>query len=166
MNQFIYIGLTLLGGFLAWKFGIKKEEEKTANRAKVPDKVLSWEPEVANAAAQFDVPKSIAMSVMWTESAGNSNAVGSAGEKGLFQLKKIAVKDLKLRGFGKFPNFETKPEENIKAGVAYLKLQKENTGNWYDAVKAYNQGFQGMKDNPKKAQNYLDKIKQKEEFFS
>lgn len=158
------IVFAILAG-LAWLFKEKNKEEKQLNNSKIPESVRQWEPEVTAAAKEFNVPKTVAMAVLWQESAGNPNARGSSGEVGLMQLKEIAVKDLQLRKFGKFDGWKNNPEQNIRAGTAYLALQKENTGNWFEAVKAYNQGFKGKDQNPVKANNYLKEVKAKEKFF-
>lgn len=161
----LWIVAAAILGVLAWIFGKKISQERAVNRAKVPEAVLQWETEVIAAAKEFDVPSTIAMAVLWTESVGNKNARGSSGEYGLMQLKEIAIRDLQLNGFGTFDGWRTDAAQNIRAGVAYLKLQYRRTGDWFKAVKAYNQGYQGAKDNPQLAQNYLDKVRNKEQFF-
>lgn len=165
MGNLIWIILIALAGVLAYLFGEKTKEEKKVNSAKVPNSVKQWEPLVFEASKEFEVPFSIAQAVLWQESAGKENARGSAGEIGLMQLKEIAVKDLKLQGFGRFPGWDKNSEQNIRAGVAFLALQKKRTGDWFDAVKAYNQGFEGMKENPELANEYLNEVKAKEKFF-
>ena len=150
---------------IAYLFAEKRKEEIKLNTAKIPEQVRQWESLVVAASREFDVPATIAMSVLWVESAGSANARGSAGEIGLMQLKKIAVNDLAIQGFGKFTGWQTDPQQNIRAGVAYLRLQYNRTGNWFDAVEAYNQGFEGRKKNPEKAQAYLNEVREKEKFF-
>lgn len=165
LEDMIYLIVAGIIAVLVYIFGTKQQQESIINRAKIPAAVIQWETEVRAAAKEFGVPVSIALSVLWVESAGNPQARGSSGERGLMQLKEIAVKDLQLQGFGTFPNWETDPAQNIRAGVAFLALQYRRTGNWYEAVKAYNQGYAGKDQNPGLAADYLNKVRQKEQFF-
>lgn len=151
-------------------YGTKKNQEVKANAAKVPKEVKKWKDEINIFAAKYDVPADIAYSVLWHESAGNVNALGSAGEIGLMQLKPIAVTDVQVSN----PNdikvnitgWRENPVKNIEVGVAFLRLMFERTGNWQEALRAYNQGKKGKEENPKKADNYLSAIQEKRKFFT
>lgn len=165
MTGIAYLVAAGIAGFLAWMFGKKNTQQQEINRAKVPDAVLQWEPQVFAAAREFNVPVTILWAMLWQESGGNALARGSAGEIGLMQLKEIAVKDVRLRGYGKFENWKRDPETNIRAGAAFLHLQQERTGSWLKAVKAYNQGYQGAQERPELANQYLEAVRQKEKFF-
>lgn len=145
--------------------GGEKVKEKQENVKMIPGRVGQWTKTVRKYANKYNIPFPVAMAVMWVESAGDPSARGSAGERGLYQLKEIAVKDLKLQGYGNFKFYETLPEENIEAGIAYLDLQRKRTGNMSDAIKAYNQGFAGMKKNPGLANEYLQKVEERKKFF-
>lgn len=122
--QLIYIFVvSIIGLFAVWK-GVKTSQKKM-NRSKIPGSVLKWSEDVKTASREFNVPFDIALSVLWQESGGRPEAVGSANEKGLMQLKPIAVKDLQLEKFGSFTGWERKPKQNIRAGTAFLALQKK-----------------------------------------
>lgn len=151
--------------FVSAYFATKKvREEKQLNKAKIPKPVRDWRPVVRRASDEFDVPYNYAHAILWKESLGDPGARGGAGEIGLMQLKPIAVKDVQ-QVKGDFSGWKHDPEQNIRAGVAYLKRQFERTGDWREAIKAYNQGFAGMKENPHKATAYLEDIEQKAKFF-
>lgn len=160
-----YLVVAAVVGFLAWMFGKKEEQQREINRAKVPEAVLQWEPQIFNAAKEFNVPVTILWAMLWQESGGHPLARGSAGEIGLMQLKEIAIRDLRLQGYGDFPGWKTDPETNIRAGAAFLALQESRTGNWMKAVKAYNQGHQGAQEYPERANEYLQAVREKEQFF-
>lgn len=142
-----------------------KAEAVNYNRSIVPGPIINWEETVSKYAGKYGVPFDIAMSVMWVESAGDQYAEGSAGEKGLYQLKEIAVLDLEQNGYGSFWDYDFSPEENIQAGIAFLDLQKKRTGNWEQAIKAYNQGQAGAKKYPGRAADYFAKVNEKRRFF-
>ena len=74
------------------------------------------------------VPSSIALAVAQQESGFNPNAVGSAGELGVFQLMPQY-----------FPG-ASDPNANISTGVAYLKQLYQQFGDWGTALAAYNWG--------------------------
>ena len=146
-----------------WK-GLKFKE-KAVNYKKVPEAIQDLQGIINQASKRFDVPKDIISAVAWVENNGTMMPDGSAGEKGIMQLKKIAVQDVRLHKFGEFPNWQSDRTDNINAGTAYLKLQYDRTGNWESAIKAYNQGERGAKANPNKAQAYYEKVSAKRTFF-
>lgn len=150
-------------------YGTAKNQEAKANSAKIPEPVREWNEEINTYSEKFDVPASLAYSILWQESAGNPNATGSAGEIGLMQLKPIAVKDVQGSMGVNTAGWKTNPVKNIEVGVAYLKLMYDRTGNWQEAVRAYNQGKRGKdlnKDRSGKADNYLSSVTEKRKFFT
>lgn len=162
----IYIILAAVAVLIAWWKGTKATiSEARHNYSRVPDQVAQWIEPVQQAAASYGVPFRIAMAVLWVESGGGPGRVGGAGEIGLFQLKEIAVRDLGLQGYGSFDGWDRHPEDNIKAGVAFLLLQYKRTGNWIDALGAYNQGQAGAKRYPERAAAYVQKVNDKMKFF-
>lgn len=121
----------------------------------VPGQVVQWESWAKKYASKYGVPWQIVLAQIWQESAGQPGAVGSAGEQGLMQLKQIAIDDLLQRGYGPFPGWDRDPEQNIKAGTAFLALQADRAGQIYSglanvrttALEAYNEGYsQSKKD--------------------
>jgi len=166
MSSLVYILAAGVVALFLYFFGSERKKINEINRAKIPESVLQNENLMREMSQKYEVPLDILWAVSWVESTGRMSAIGSAGERGIMQLKEIAVKDLQQKGIGKFRNFKTDPKQNIAAGAAYLKLQYDRTGSWMRALKAYNQGFQGMKDNPEKAAEYMQKVKSKMRFFS
>lgn len=159
--------LFIVGAAIASIWALLKGKEKQVNSRKIPDSVSRWESEAQKYAREFNVPLKYVLATIWQESAGKPGAVGSANEKGLMQLKQIAVKDAQQSYPDKnFDGWQTIPEQNIKAGVAFLAVQKRRAGDWFSALKAYNQGYQGMKVYPEKAQQYATGVENKAKFFA
>lgn len=155
--------LILAGAVLA--YFISRMMQKRERFSQIPESVRKWYDKVNFYSVLNDVPADIAMAVLWVESAGDPQAVGSAGERGLFQLKPIAVRDIEQNQGYNFARALTDPDQNIQAGISFLKLQKSRAGTWPEAIKAYNQGFQGAKNNPELANNYLQKVNEKRSYF-
>jgi|GEM_PF-5907742 len=76
------------------------------------------------------VPSSIALAVAQHESSFNPNAVGAAGELGLFQLMPSSFPGQPISDLS----------SNISIGVSYLKQLYAKYGNWNTALAAYNWG--------------------------
>lgn len=90
-------------------------------------------------APTYGVPPSLALAVMNQESGGNQfTASGgtltnsTSGALGLFQLMPTTA-----AGLGVNPN---DPTQNITGGLKYLQQMYQVTGNWNDALVAYNEG--------------------------
>lgn len=84
------------------------------------------------AADLFAIPREIFRALINRESGWNAWATGSAGEVGLTQIKPSSAAEV---GYSPYS-----PQENLKAGAAYLKKQFSKFGNWGDALAAYNAG--------------------------
>jgi soluble lytic murein transglycosylase-like protein len=136
------------------------KKELVVNNENIPDDLVEWVPIAQKYARQYDVPSDIVKAVIMVESAGDQYARGSAGEWGLMQLKPIAVRDVRenLDETVDIDNYQTDPDENIKAGTAFLALQKKRAGSWDEGIKAYNQGFQGKDIFINRASTYLKKV--------
>lgn len=130
--------------------------------------VSQWDKQIREAAAEFDIPAEIIAGTMWQESRGRADSIGSAGEIGLMQLKEIAIRDLRQNGFGSFNGWDTDPEQNIRAGAAFLRLQYRRAGaDWFQALRAYNRGFAGSRRDPESGVSYAESvIKKANEFKS
>lgn len=85
---------------------------------------------IAQAASSAGVPPSLAIAVAQHESGMNPNAIGGAGEIGLFQLKPSSFPGVNISDVA----------TNISTGVSYLAQMYSMTGNWRDALIAYNEG--------------------------
>lgn len=124
----------------------------------VPSQVDRWQLQARNAASRYGLPWEIVLGQIWTESAGDPNAYGSAGEIGLMQLKKIAIQDIQQNGYGTFDDWAVNPATNVRAGAAFLDLQLRRTGDIGQALGAYNQGYRGARERPVLANRYRDKV--------
>lgn len=138
MGIIIFVVLFLL----ALVFGEKVVKESILFD-ELPKEVARWKTEILNAATQTGVPAPTIAAVIWQESWGDPDAIGSSGEVGLMQVKPDAVTDVN-RVFNKdFYVDDLTPYENILVGSYYLKLMRENHSNWDEAHEAYNQGARG-----------------------
>jgi hypothetical protein len=83
-------------------------------------------------ASQLGVPSSLAVAVAQKESSLNQNAVGSAGEIGVFQLMPATAAGLNVD--------PTDLTQNVQGGVSYLSQLYTQFGNWFQTLEAYNAG--------------------------
>lgn len=108
---------------------------------------------------RFGLPEGLLRSVATTESAGNSNAVSSAGAKGLFQFMDPTAKDLGLSGSDVY-----NPEKSSEAAARYLsQLMGMTGGNLVETLAAYNWGIgnvqnKGLGAAPEETRNYIPKV--------
>jgi Rod binding domain-containing protein len=111
---------------------------------------------IDDAAKQSSLDPALIISVIQAESAGNPNAVSSAGAKGLMQLSDSTASDY---GVGKVFN----PSENIKAGSKYLRNLIDRFGSVKLGLAAYNAGpgnvekYNGMPPF-KETRDYVNKV--------
>jgi hypothetical protein len=84
-------------------------------------------------APNYGVPASLALAVAQKESGMNPNAVGSAGEIGLFQVKPSTAAQWGITNL-------YDPEANTQAGLSYLSQLYAEFGDWNLALEAYNGG--------------------------
>ncbi len=93
-----------------------------------------YEPLINRYAKEFGVDKALVKAVIHAESAFNPYAVSKKGAQGLMQLMPETARDLAVQDV-----FD--PEENIRAGVQYLKmLLKKFNGDLSLSLAAYNAG--------------------------
>ena len=85
-------------------------------------------------AERFGVPLGIARRMMGQESGGNKDAESYKGARGLMQVMPGTA-----RGLGYDPDNMT-PEQNIEAGMKYLRQNFDRFGRWDHAVAAYHAG--------------------------
>ena len=85
-----------------------------------------WGPYIQEASSRFGVPDPWIRAVMHQESAGNEDAVSSAGAMGLMQVMPTTYDGLRIRhGLGDDP-FD--PHNNMLAGTAYLREMYDRYG--------------------------------------
>lgn len=87
---------------------------------------------IGAAADTARVPVEILRALVEKESGFDPNAIGNAGEFGLAQLKDAAAAEVGVNRYS--------PADNVLGGALYLRKQYDATGNWYDALRAYNAG--------------------------
>ena len=129
---------------------------------------------IKQAAAKYGVDPTLIKAVIDTESSFNTNAVSSAGAKGLMQLM-----DGTARGTGVTNSFD--PQQNIDGGTRFLSyLLHKYDGNVQTALAAYNAG-PGRVDRagihsdadlasklellPKETQKYMNKVLGKQALY-
>jgi hypothetical protein len=142
--------LSELGSFSEVMSGIRKNLPPRANNWVVEDAVKQ-------ASKETGVDLDLIKAVMQQESGGNSNAVSSAGAKGLMQLI-----DSTANSLGVTDPFD--PHQNALGGAKYLKQQLDHFGGRIDlALAAYNAGpgavtkYAGIPPFPE-TQNYVRSI--------
>ncbi|WP_422661406.1 lytic transglycosylase domain-containing protein [Paenibacillus sp. EC2-1] len=108
--------------------------EPVKEREGVSSVKSAYEGLITAAGEKYGVPTSLIKAVIDTESSFNSNAVSSAGAKGLMQLM-----DGTARGLGVSNSFD--PVQNIEGGTKYLSYQLQKFGGEIAmALAAYNAG--------------------------
>jgi hypothetical protein len=94
---------------------------------------MTIQDQITQAANASGVPAWLALAIAQRESGYNNNAIGSAGEIGIFQLKPSTAAQL-----GVDP---TDPVQNIAGGVAYLaQLMRQFGGDTQKVAAAFNCG--------------------------
>ncbi|WP_420496787.1 lytic transglycosylase domain-containing protein [Szabonella alba] len=93
---------------------------------------------IAEAAQRFGIPAAWIIAVMRVESAGDLQALSSAGAMGLMQVMPETWAELRIRhGLGTDP-YDAR--DNILAGTAYLREMWDRYGNVAAMLAAYNAG--------------------------
>lgn len=107
---------------------------------------------INEASVTYGIPTNIIQAQMQAESNFDQNAVSGAGAIGLMQLMPGTAEEL-----GVDPN---DPRQNVMGGVKYLKQMYDATGNWRDALIAYNEGLGAWQEGHRYAESvaYADKI--------
>ncbi len=131
----------------------------------IQQRVMQWKNIIDKAAAKYDLDSSLISAVIAQESAGNPNAVSSAGAKGLMQLIDSTAKDMGV-------NQVFNPYQNIYGGSRYLRMMLDRfDGNERLALAAYNAGPSAVErynDIPpyKETQKYVPRVLNYREKFA
>lgn len=111
---------------------------------------------VARYAASYGVPASLAHAVIRIESNYRVDALGSAGEIGLMQIKPATAR---MMGYSGSSKGLYNPETNIKFGIKYLSMaHKLGGGTTCGTILKYNAGHAAKRMNPVSAR-YCSKVK-------
>jgi soluble lytic murein transglycosylase-like protein len=133
---------------------VKGAAEKPVDTAKVSG--LQYGSIVARYATSYGVPASLAHAVIRVESNYRVNALGSAGEIGLMQIKPSTARMLGYSGSAKGLY---SPETNLKFGIKYLAMaHKLGGGATCGTILKYNAGHAAKRMNPVSAA-YCSKVK-------
>lgn len=116
----------------------------------------------------YALPVNRVCAIISVESAGNSEALGAAGEVGLMQMTLGALTDFN-GGTGK--NYDLidlrDPQKSIEAGTWYLGHLRDAFGGNIDlATQAYNAGIGRVRGDHSAGAAYLNKIKAFEKTFT
>jgi soluble lytic murein transglycosylase-like protein len=111
---------------------------------------------IARYAAAYGVPAQLAHAVIKVESNYRVNAVGSAGEIGLMQIKPATAR---MMGYSGSAKGLFNPETNIKYGMKYLGMAHElGGGTTCGTILKYNAGHAAKRMNPVSSA-YCGKVK-------
>lgn len=139
-----------------WLGGVKRPQPTKSGA-----QLLGWMTPLFNQLENiYKLPSGLLRSVATTESAGNPNAVSSAGAQGLFQIMPGTGKDLGLRGNDAFD-----PVKSANAAAKYLsQLLQANGGDLDKALASYNWGIgnvqkHGMALMPRETRQYIPKVR-------
>lgn len=118
-------------------------------------------------AIRYGIPSATILGVIWQESAGDPNAKGSIGERGLMQLTQGALADVNSRynvGIGWDSLYA--PDANIHAGTAYLAICRlAFSGNLQKAIQAYNVGMTKVAREAEAGLGYYNSVQAKSAQF-
>jgi len=87
---------------------------------------------IRDQAARYNIPESLAFSLITQESGGKQSAVSPKGATGIMQLMPGTAKELGVD--------MNDPYQNIEGGMRYLSQQYDRFGSWPLALAAYNAG--------------------------
>lgn len=107
-------------------------------------------------AAMYDIPEALAVRLVRRESGGDPTTVSKKGAQGVMQLMPATA-----RALGVTDPFD--PEQNIEAGMRYLRGMYERFGRWDLALAAYNAGPSAVREHGgippfKETRDYVDAL--------
>jgi soluble lytic murein transglycosylase-like protein len=153
----------LIGGAVLFLLFLMKPPKALATAIVVTRRAV-----VQLAAARYGIPERRLYAMIAVESANVPTAKGSAGERGLMQMKPAALADVNRR-FKLGITFDDlwDPEKAINAGAAYLRIQVDAFGGNLDlGTQAYNKGAGAVALDKTAGLDYLKKVKAAESTFT
>jgi soluble lytic murein transglycosylase-like protein len=122
-----------------WHFGFSKVQ---SNDYVIKKRVMSLSEDINlfGIEKKYDLPKGLLHAVMHQESAGNINAISSAGAVGPFQFMYLTAKDFGLITKAGADNRKDPEKSAIAAAKYYTKLIDYFNGDINKAIAAYNAG--------------------------
>jgi soluble lytic murein transglycosylase-like protein len=123
--------------------------EQISNLPFTWERLLSWYPLAKTYGEKYGVEPELILAIIKQESKGYQMALGDNGNAyGLMQVTQGAVTDVNLGS----PSFS--PSKNIEQGTAYFKRMLDFTGSEFQALRAYNAGYEGSKNSRTAGFNY------------
>lgn len=95
-------------------------------------------------AAEEGLDPGLVKALAYLESGWQQDAVSATGAVGVMQLQPSTAYWLETEVFGYDLNIETSAHDNIRAGVRYLRILLDLTGDIDQAVAAYYQGYAAL----------------------
>lgn len=134
IGRLLVIPFLLLAAYLIWRGFISEALERRLYPLYYTDVVEA-------SADEFGLPPELVYAVILTESSFDSDAVSSAGAKGLMQLTDDTNEWVAWRlGEEAEPSRIFEPGLNIRRGCYLLSYLYERFGGWNEALAAYNAG--------------------------
>lgn len=95
-----------------------------------------FDPQILNAARQYDIDPALVKAVIWQESRFKPDAVGTVGEIGLMQIRPLTAQEWRTDNkIAAFPdNHLFNPQTNIFIGAWYLKKMLKRYSNTDDPL--------------------------------
>ena len=95
-----------------------------------------FDPQILNAARQYDIDPALVKAVIWQESRFKPDAVGTVGEIGLMQIRPLTAQEWRTDNkIASFPdNHLFDPQTNIFIGAWYLKKMLKRYSNTDDPL--------------------------------
>jgi len=148
---------------LVWPMVFKKIDPYSEAVA-AEGKFFDW---IRLMAAKYGIPMKRIQAIILVESKADPFALGSAGERGLMQLKESAFTDVMNRfplsySYGEM--LDANP--NIEVGTAYLSILQDRFGSVDAATQAYNVGPGAYDVDNTQGLSYLLRVKDAERWIA
>lgn len=139
-------------------FFVLRKSGRAVNWKAVPAQVAAYRETITEAARRYGVPAPVLAAMIAVESSGNRYAVGRSGEVGLMQITPAAYEDVKRAGLYDAGFAVPNDARNVFVGAAYLSIKLRETNDLFNAIRAYNGGYVGTKNNPGLSVDYANRV--------